>query len=126
MLLLAALSLHNLEEALTYAGSRPRAAALIGWFQPGLEAPEPASFHAALLLVSLGAAVLLLWAAHTQAERAGWLAVRATALVLLVNVFVPHVPAAIAFGGYAPGVVTALAVNLPLGLWLLTRPRPRP
>lgn len=33
---------------------------------------------------------------------------------MLVNVFVPHVPASILFRGYTPGVVTAVLVNLPL------------
>jgi hypothetical protein len=36
--------------------------------------------------------------------------------IFLVNVFVPHVPAALLAGGYAPGVVTAVAVNLPFGI----------
>lgn len=31
-----------------------------------------------------------------------------------VNVFVPHIPAAIFFRGYAPGVITAVLINLPL------------
>lgn len=33
---------------------------------------------------------------------------------MLLNVFVPHVAAAIMFRGYAPGLVTALLVNLPV------------
>jgi len=33
---------------------------------------------------------------------------------MLVNVFVPHIPATLAFGEYTPGVLTAVLVNLPL------------
>lgn len=38
---------------------------------------------------------------------------------MLLNVLVQHLPAAIRSGGYAPGVVTALFVNLPVLTWLL-------
>jgi Protein of unknown function with HXXEE motif len=40
---------------------------------------------------------------------------------MLVNVVVPHVPVAIVFRGYAPGVVTAVLINLPLMAWLAWR-----
>ena len=66
---------------------------------------------------------MLAWASCTQREPQAWLAVKLTASVLLANVFIPHVPAAIALGGYAPGVITAVAVNLPLGVWILGRKR---
>jgi len=39
-------------------------------------------------------------------------------VTMLVNVFVPHVPVALVFHGYAPGVVTAVLVNLPLTSFL--------
>jgi len=42
-------------------------------------------------------------------------------VTMLVNVFVPHVPAAILFRGYAPGVGTAVFINLPLASWLALR-----
>ena len=40
---------------------------------------------------------------------------------MLLNVFVPHVPATMLFRSYAPGVVTAVFVNLPITTMLLTR-----
>lgn len=40
---------------------------------------------------------------------------------MLVNVVVPHVPAALFAGGYAPGVVTAVLVSLPVSLLYLRR-----
>jgi hypothetical protein len=42
--------------------------------------------------------------------------------VMLLNVLIPHLPAAVAFGGYAPGVVTAVLINAPVCLWFLRRP----
>lgn len=46
---------------------------------------------------------------------------RVVASVLLANVMLPHVPAAILLGGYATGVVTAVVLNLLLNLWILRR-----
>ena len=37
-----------------------------------------------------------------------------TAATMLINVAVPHVPAAVRAGGYAPGVVTAVLLVLPV------------
>ncbi|MDQ6788619.1 MAG: HXXEE domain-containing protein [Acidobacteriota bacterium] len=38
--------------------------------------------------------------------------------MIFLNVFLPHLLATIVFGGYAPGVVTALLINLPLTLYI--------
>jgi len=38
-----------------------------------------------------------------------------------LNVFIPHVPAAVALGGYAPGVATAVLINLPFSIYFLRR-----
>lgn len=43
------------------------------------------------------------------------------ALVMLINVFYPHVGATIDLGRYAPGVVTGVLINLPLMPYLLRR-----
>ncbi|MCO6010904.1 HXXEE domain-containing protein [Actinoallomurus purpureus] len=39
--------------------------------------------------------------------------------VMLLNVALPHVPAALVARGYAPGLVTAVGLNLPIGLAVL-------
>ena len=39
--------------------------------------------------------------------------------MLLLNVFFPHLIAALAFRMYVPGVITALLVNLPLTIYIL-------
>ena len=125
-LLFAAVLLHNGEEALTYAAARPGTALLLERVGFAPEPPQPAMFQAALLVVTLGVAAVLAWTAGARNDRAGWLVLKATAAVFLANVAVPHVPAAIALGGYAPGVATAVAINLPLTLWILLRSGPRP
>lgn len=41
------------------------------------------------------------------------------AATMLINVFVPHLPATLLFRHYTPGVVTAVLINLPLNTLLL-------
>jgi len=119
LLLFIAVCLHNLEEALTFPIFRPKAAQLVGSFAPGVALPSAGAFQTALLLLTGAVAGLLLWAAMTRGDGRAWIAIQAVAVVLLVNIVLPHVPAAIALGGYAPGVATAVAVNLPVGLLVL-------
>ena len=45
------------------------------------------------------------------------------AVAMVVNVVVPHVPAAVLTGGYVPGVVSAVLVNLPVAASYLRRAR---
>lgn len=117
--LIAALALHNLEEGLAYALLRGQVEAmldaygLVGW------RPEPAVFALALTFLTLAIGALAAWAATGVSTAAKILALRAVAVLLLVNVLAPHLPAAWAFGGYAPGVVTAVLVNLPVSIWVL-------
>lgn len=123
LLLFVALLLHNAEEGVSYAASRPKATQLVRLASPTLELPTPVAFQSALFALTVAVGAALAWAAHTQREREAWWALKLTAWVLLANVVVPHVPAAIVLGGYAPGVVTAVFINLPLAVWVL-RQRP--
>ena len=108
---LAATVLHNLEELLTLrtALSRPPLARLLQ-----LRGVDPQRvWHAFLLLngvvsgVATGA--VLLGNRHGRPEAAG-----VVAATMLVNVAVPHVPAALLVRGYTPGLVTAVTVVLPV------------
>jgi hypothetical protein len=112
-LLAAALVLHDLEEALAYPVLRPA----IREFLPF--APPVAVFWASLAAVTLGGVALAVWAGRGAGSTAKTATLRAIALILLANVLVPHVPAAIVLGGYAPGVAAAVAVNLPVCLFAL-------
>jgi hypothetical protein len=121
-LLLAAVLLHNVEEGLTYPLARGRAADVLA--QLGVaSSPSPQQFWTALVVVSLLAGAALIWAQAGRSSAGKLLILRATAAVLLTNVLIPHVPAAIALGGYAPGLASALLINLPLSLVVLTKLR---
>lgn len=118
-LLAAALTLHDLEEAVGYPLKR---AAVLG-ILPG--APPVAVFWTMLALVTAAGVGVALWAGRGPGSPAKAAALRTIAAILLVNVLVPHVPAAVALGGYAPGVLTAVALNLPAGLVALRLLRAR-
>jgi hypothetical protein len=126
-----AFAAHNLEEALAAPAYFDRMAGRlpIPW-------PDAAVFQAGTALVTVAGLVLTIIA--VRGSRPG--PVTLIASVMLANVLIPHVPLAVFSGGYAPGVVTALALNLPVDLlWLLRhrnaesrdgttlgRPEPRP
>lgn len=119
VLLGTALTLHDLEEAVGYPFARPKVLEL--W--PG--APPAEAFWIALALVTAAGVLAALWAGLGAASGAKTGVLRGIAVVLLANVLVPHVPAAIVLGGYAPGVATAVLVNLPMCLVALRLLRPR-
>jgi len=118
---LVAFFLHNFEEGLTYSATKPEATRIIRRFLPAAQLPTPTVFQWALLLLTIVAGAALLWAARTRRDRVGWLVVKVIAAIMMANVMIPHVPAAIILGGYAPGIVTAVTINLPLSLWILLR-----
>jgi hypothetical protein len=65
---------------------------------------------------------LIAWFANPERERAeaGIFLLLGVQVMMLVNVFA-HTGMAILIGGYAPGVVTAIAINLPFSIYLLRR-----
>jgi hypothetical protein len=122
LLFLAAL-VHNAEEGVGYPFSRPEAMQLAQSTWPAAQFPTVIEFQMALVIFTAAVGAVLAWAANTRREPQGWLALKLLAWVFLANVIVPHVPAAILLGGYAPGVITAVAINLPLSLWILQHRR---
>lgn len=124
--LLGALALHNLEEGLAYALLRGQMEAMLRAYGLAWWRPEPIVFALALTFLTLAIGALAAWAATGVSTPAKVSALRAVAIVLLVNVLLPHLPAAWAFGGYAPGVVTAVLVNLPVSIWVLWKLRASP
>lgn len=118
--------LHNAEEGITFAQYRPAALKLVhGVTGPNVPLPTPSVFRLALLVVTVAVAGCLIWASTGNSSPAKERGIRLVALMLLINVFIPHVPAALAFGGYAPGLVTAVLVNLPLAILVLLMTRRR-
>ncbi|MET0274176.1 MAG: HXXEE domain-containing protein, partial [Phenylobacterium sp.] len=112
-LLLAALVAHDLEEAIGYGLQRPMLLERLP-----LLLPTPL-FWAALAVATVAGGALLLWAGSGPASPGRTAALRTIAAILLVNVLVPHAPVAWWLGGYAPGVITAVLVNIPVGLTAL-------
>jgi hypothetical protein len=109
---------HNVEEGATVGTYLPHSQSLLSRHFGMADAAAritPASFAWALVAVSAAALVLVGFG-----RRQPFLPVLLAA-VMLVNVVVPHVPAAVALGGYAPGVVTAVLVILPYSIWFLLR-----
>ena len=122
--LLSAFLLHNMEEALTFGAYRASTQTLIreltfrNWSVPTVD-----SFFVALAVVSLAATLSMIWAILRPTRRSALIFVRGLAWIMLLNVALPHVPAAIFLGGYAPGLVTAVFVNLPIACLALIRLR---
>jgi hypothetical protein len=116
--------LHNLEEGLTMPGYATVVRERLSSIAPThlLAATEHLSwFYAGLLVATFVPALIVLAATSARPSRGAAWAVVFVQSVFLVNVFVPHVPAAVMLGGYAPGVVTAVCINLPYSLYFMRR-----
>ncbi|GAA1648443.1 HXXEE domain-containing protein [Georgenia ruanii] len=118
--LVTALTVHNAEEALTM-GPFLRSGAAVGPVAPGPDLLVP--FLVVVTALTVGA--WLLAGAATAGRRWAGDALAVLAVVMVVNVVVPHVPGALLTGGYVPGVVSAVVVNLPVALAYLRRARRR-
>lgn len=107
------LTLHNLEEAVFMKGFLGRVRVP---FLP------PVSYGQFLLALGLVTLAPYAFAASGPLERRSraFLLVLATQMVVLVNV-ASHLAAAIWVRGYAPGLATALLVNLPFSIFLFRR-----
>ena len=104
----AAAVLHNGEEAIW----------MPGWDQRhGVQLPVhpgAAEIRIALAILTV-AAFAVTYCSQRRGPQSVWAHLMFGGMVaMLVNVFVPHVPAAIAFREYTPGVVTAVLINLPV------------
>jgi hypothetical protein len=117
--LIPVVAAHNFEEWLTFPIYGETMQVLATRAGIKFDAPPWERLQFALIVVTILPALVTVWA---STGRQHWLkdfAVCSVASILLANVFIPHVPAAIAAGGYAPGLVTAVAINLPFVLLLL-------
>lgn len=110
-----AVTLHNLEEAIWL----PAFAAAHRTQLPGIVAPTEFRFAVTVLTVAAWVITYMSW--RTGPERIWAYLLFGYVVAMFLNVFVPHIPAAIVFRGYAPGLVTAVALNLPLTVFLSRR-----
>jgi hypothetical protein len=116
--------LHNLEEALTVPRYAPLVRERLSGIAPAAlmtATGHPSWFYGALLAATIVPALVVLVAVTRPMTRATAYAVMFVQSLFLVNVFVPHVPAALLLGGYAPGVVTAVVLELPFSVYFLRR-----
>jgi hypothetical protein len=116
------LAVHNAEEALFFPRYLPFVLARLpaGW--QAVAAPlTTGQVWSALAIVTMAAFGAAGWA-HVRPESrvARWLVLLIQATVL-VNALWHLAVAVILFGGYAPGLVTALLINLPFSVYLLQR-----
>jgi hypothetical protein len=109
---------HNIEEAIsicTYPVQSP------------LSFIKPAScnqFLCAVSIMSFIVIVLFLTAMLTKQPKVYLIISTAIAAGLVLNVLIPHTIIAIYRLDYTPGLVTAILLNLPLGLFTLLKNRP--
>jgi hypothetical protein len=109
-----AVTAHNLEEAIWLPGIVAAHRTQLPW----IFAPGEFRFGVAVLTIAAWVVTYLSW--RTGRERIWAYLLFGYMIAMFVNVFVPHVIAAIMFGGYAPGLITAVVVNLPV-MALLSR-----
>lgn len=116
------LAIHNAEEALFFPRYLPFVLSRLprGW--QALAAPlTTGQVWLALALVTASAFVAAWWADRRPASVVAiWLVLLIQATVLL-NALWHAAVAIVLFSGYAPGLVTALLLNLPFSLYLLRR-----
>lgn len=109
-----AITLHNLEEALLLpAWSRSAGR----WHHP----VGAAEFRFAVGVLTALAYVAVCLATVGGRESVGAYFVAGYALAMLLNVFLPHLIATLAMRRYVPGAATALLLNLPVTMMLLSR-----
>lgn len=120
LLLVAVLvTVHDAEEALAMPAALRTLPARLPASLAGLIPAYP-RFLAALALVTALPWVIWLLGVARRETRSGIVLLLLVQTVMLVNV-ASHAAAAILLRGYAPGVATALALNLPFSLYLLRR-----
>lgn len=108
-----ALTLHNLEEAVW----------LPAWSQHAgfWESPVgPTEFRVAAVLLAIAAYVVTYWSIRAGKEAVGTYVMAGFVFAILLNV-IYHVAVTLGLREYAPGVVTAVLINLPVMWYLLVR-----
>jgi hypothetical protein len=114
------ITFHNLEEAVFMPSVLARRNSAVPNLLHGLLPPITYGQFLVALLIMTAFPYLIAWFATRERERVGpgLLLLVSIQVMMLVNVFA-HAGMAMLIGGYAPGIVTAIAVNLPFSIYLL-------
>ncbi len=118
------LALHNAEEAIFFPRYLPFVLARLptGW-QAVAGPVTSGQVWIALALVTATAFLVAVWVERHPASALGrWILLLFQA-TLLINALWHVAAAVVLFGGYAPGLATALLLNLPFSIYLLHRAR---
>jgi hypothetical protein len=114
-------TIHNLEEALLMpAFLQARNESIPGSLRDLLPPVTYRQFLIALLIVTVIPYLITLFGNPGRAGGIGVYLLLGFLVVMLINV-AAHVFMAVIIGGYAPGIVTALLMNLPFSVYLLRR-----
>ena len=106
------ITVHNIEEAIWL----PKWSASAGrWHHP----VEPRVFRFAVLILTILAYIAAILASIGEKQSIGAYLITGYALSMLLNVLFPHIIATLALKKYAPGLITALLLNLPTTTALL-------
>jgi hypothetical protein len=118
------LAMHNAEEAIFFPRYLPFVLSRLpsGWQAVAGPVTSGQVWVALAAVTVLGFAVAA-WAVRRPDSRTALWLVLLVQTTMLVNAFWHLGAAVILFGGYAPGVVTALLLNLPFSIYLLRRAR---
>lgn len=104
-----AVTLHHSEEALWMPGWASQ-----HHIRLPFALPQAGQIRFALFVLTV-AAFALTWLSQHKGKQSFWAYLMFGSIVaVLVNVFVPHVPATLLYRTYTPGLVTAVLVNLPV------------
>lgn len=112
LLFLIGFSVHNIEEALWLPAWSKRAKAYHKEVRPG-------EFRFGVAVVTTIGALLTFLRLIAPASGAVLYAYSGFVGMMVLNAAFPHLVATVALRRYAPGLATALALNVPIGLYLL-------
>ena len=118
MVLVAAIVLHNLEEWWTLPLLPETLDALYALMGLSIAQPEMATIRWALAIFAFVPATILLIAAKKRTPRAAFVCCMIAAMSA-ANAVMPHIVLALVWGGYVPGLVTAILATLPAGVAVL-------
>lgn len=114
------LAIHNAEEYIAFPMFlKSLGRQLSGWLPAPALQHSTTNLHIALILATVLPGIFIVWAIFARRQ---WLLIAALLVeaVLLVNAFA-HMLAALLRGGYVPGLVTAILINLPFGIYVFRK-----